>query len=179
MAPSSHTTCGSDGCLPTTWRGYGAKVNLYRAVGAGTAIYGAGLVIVPEILTRPAGIAQRGSQTWIRVSLRAIGVRDVAVGLAMTQARSREAVVSLGAVRIAADLGDAVFFGWALPASNAIKVGGPAAGWAALSAVATARAAARTPSYVMRQPGGTPAAQATGSPGLASGTDVRQGDDRD
>ena len=105
-----------------------------RALGALTAAYGLTTLARPGVLTRPSGLGE--PSTPVGILVRAVGVRDIANGMAMALAPAGPAQqVAVGA-RIASDLGDALT--WALsqpdPAARR-KTIGVALGWAGLNAL--------------------------------------------
>ncbi|QKV90963.1 hypothetical protein HUT19_03755 [Streptomyces sp. NA02950] len=114
------------------------RVGLLRTVGAATALYGVAVTAWPALLARPSGLvdAHGRTESATRVSLRPLGLRDAASGLAMAVAPRGPALTTATALRIAADLGDAGLLGRTLPgrerraAAVAVSVG-----WAALSVV--------------------------------------------
>jgi hypothetical protein len=114
---------------------------LPRLLGAATAAFGAGLVARPDLLLTLSGM--RADDPDLRTFTRALGVRDLASGVAMVAAPSRKAMrVALG-VRVASDLGDLVVLGRALAGKPERKVVvAVAGGWAlvcGLSALTTRR----------------------------------------
>lgn len=121
---------------------------LLRAVGAATALYGAAVTVRPGLLAVPSGLtdAVGRTQEHTRTSLRPLGWRELAGGLALVAAPPGPALTTAAALRIAADAGDALVLGRTLPAgrrrAQAVAL---SLGWAALSAtglLATAAAAA-------------------------------------
>ncbi|WP_432014405.1 hypothetical protein [Streptomyces cucumeris] len=114
------------------------RVGLLRMVGTATALYGVAVTAWPALLARPSGLvdAQGRTEPATRVSLRPLGLREAASGLAMAVAPRGPALTTATALRIAADLGDAGLLGRTLPgrerraAAVAVSVG-----WAALSVV--------------------------------------------
>ncbi|HEY2792790.1 MAG TPA: hypothetical protein VGJ28_10560 [Micromonosporaceae bacterium] len=112
-------------------------MRLYRLVGAVTAVYSAALVVGPKLLIRPGGMDRTPSSA---MAVRAIGVRDTAIGVAMMSCRSKSAIATVGMCRAVADAGDAGIFGRSLSSESKWKIGGFAAAWSALSAVATVTA---------------------------------------
>jgi hypothetical protein len=106
-----------------------------RALGALTAAYGLTTLARPEVLTRPSGLGE-GPSTPVGILVRAVGVRDIANGMAMALAPAGPAQqVAVGA-RIASDLGDALVWGLSQPDRDARrKTIAVAVGWAALNAV--------------------------------------------
>ncbi|WP_148591379.1 hypothetical protein [Streptomyces sp. WAC01526] len=93
------------------------KVGLLRAVGVATAVYGAAVAAVPDLLARPSGLADEEGRTGraTRTSLRPLAWRDAVSGLAMAMAPDGPALRTAAYVRIAADFGDAVLLGATLP----------------------------------------------------------------
>jgi hypothetical protein len=116
---------------------------LGRIVGAVTVAYSVVLVSWPRLLAGPAGMSQAGAvATPVATGIRAIGTRDTIIGTAMIVAPPGRALAGLCTLRAVVDLTDAALFGSQLPSPAARwKIGGFAAGWAALSAVAAVRAA--------------------------------------
>jgi hypothetical protein len=83
---------------------------LPRTLGALTAVYGAATLVRPSIFSQPAGLSGDTPPTPVGILVRAVGVRDIANGLAMAAAPTGPALrLAIGA-RIAADLGDAATF---------------------------------------------------------------------
>ncbi len=71
-----------------------------------------------------------------RVLSRAVGARDLVSGLAMAMAPTGAGVRLAGAVRLGADVGDALGLGLGLPNGTARKKSATvAAGWGALTAL--------------------------------------------
>ncbi|MEU8828794.1 hypothetical protein [Streptomyces sp. NPDC048636] len=114
------------------------RVGLLRTVGAATALYGVAVTAWPALLAKPSGLVDARGRTEpaTSVSLRPLGLREAASGLAMAVAPRGPALTTATALRIAADLGDAGLLGRTLPgrerraAAVAVSVG-----WAALSVV--------------------------------------------
>jgi hypothetical protein len=114
---------------------------LPRTLGVLTAGYGLATLIKPAILATPAGLSAGEPPAAVSTLVRAVGVRDIASGVAMAVTTGRAQRTAVG-VRIAADLGDVVT--WALSSSpdraqrrNTMVIG---AGWAALNAIGLAAA---------------------------------------
>jgi hypothetical protein len=83
---------------------------LPRTLGVLTAVYGLSTLVQPSIFARPAGLSGAEPSTPVAILVRAVGVRDVANGVAMVTAPAGPALrLAIGA-RIAADLGDALTF---------------------------------------------------------------------
>jgi hypothetical protein len=111
-------------------------VNLLRGVGAATAVYGVLVTLRPELLARPSGLVDEDGRTAdaTAVSLRPLGWRDAASGLAMMTAPAGAPLATAALLRIAADLGDAVLLGSTLPGRNTrLKAVAVSVGWGALS----------------------------------------------
>ncbi len=108
---------------------------LPRTLGVLTAVYGLATLVRPSIFAAPAGLAAGEPPAPVAVLVRAVGVRDVANGLAMAVAPAGPALrLAIGA-RIAADLGDAATFALSPNADagarkKAVAVG---VGWGALN----------------------------------------------
>ncbi|MFJ6512377.1 DUF4267 domain-containing protein [Streptomyces sp. NPDC091406] len=110
-----------------------------RWAGAATAAYGVGVLVRPALMARPCGLDEEDGSVPPATALliRAVGVRDAAIGLAMLVAREGSALRAATACRVAADLGDAALFGTQLPDPAARrKAAAVAGGWGALCAVA-------------------------------------------
>jgi hypothetical protein len=98
---------------------------LPRTLGVLTAVYGLSTLVRPSIFAAPAGLSGAGSSgaglseaglseagpsAPVAILVRAVGVRDVANGIAMAAAPAGPALrLAIGA-RIVADLGDALTF---------------------------------------------------------------------
>jgi hypothetical protein len=114
-----------------------------RVLGALTTAYGVAVVVRPSVLTGPTGLGPRDGDPSPPVATlaRAVGVRDAVSGLAVVLAPRGRAVQVALAVRVAADIGDAVTLGVALPDRDAArKAVAVAGGWAVLNALALATA---------------------------------------
>jgi hypothetical protein len=112
---------------------------LPRTLGVLTAGYGLATLIKPAILARPSGLSAGEPSAEVSTLVRAVGVRDIASGLAMVVATGQAQRIAVG-VRIAADLGDVVT--WAFSSSpdrdQRRKTMAVGAGWAALNAIGLA-----------------------------------------
>ncbi|MFB6596500.1 hypothetical protein [Streptomyces diastaticus] len=108
---------------------------LLRAVGTTTAVYGALVTARPALLARPSGLTTRDGAVPrdTETCLRPLAWRDLAVGLAMATAPEGPALRTATAVRIAADLGDALLLGPTLDRAVRPKVLAVSVGWATLS----------------------------------------------
>lgn len=108
---------------------------LPRALGALTALYGLSTLVRPAIFAKPAGLSGADVPAPTGILVRAVGVRDLANGIAMATAPAGPALrLAIGA-RIAADLGDALTFAGspnedAASKKKAVAVG---VGWGALN----------------------------------------------
>ncbi|MFG2285605.1 hypothetical protein ACGFOU_06010 [Streptomyces sp. NPDC048595] len=112
------------------------KVGLLRAVGVATAVYGAAVTAVPDLLARPSGLVDGEGRTEraTRISLRPLAWREVASGLSLALAPEGPALRTAAYMRIAADLGDAVLVGATLPGRDRrVKAAAVSVGWGALS----------------------------------------------
>ncbi|QHC21305.1 hypothetical protein [Streptomyces sp. GS7] len=112
------------------------KVGLLRAVGAATAVYGVAVMALPDVLARPSGLVDARGRTAAatRTSLRPVGWRDAASGLAMVLAPEGPALRTAACLRIAADFGDAALLGLTLPGrGRRRKAVAVSVGWGALS----------------------------------------------
>jgi hypothetical protein len=114
-----------------------------RVLGAITAAYSAIIVVAPDVLAKPSRLTNAAGRSTpeTRLLVRAVGIRDTAIGVAMMTAPPGAALAAATAARIATDAGDAVAFGIMLPSRDTkLKIAGFAAMWAAVNAVALARA---------------------------------------
>ncbi|MFI9046275.1 hypothetical protein [Streptomyces sp. NPDC053427] len=111
-------------------------VRLLRAVGAATAVYGVAVTVLPDLLARPSGLVGEDgrSERATRTSLRPLGWRDAASGLAMVLAPEGPALRTAACLRIAADFGDAALLAATLPGGERkAKAVAVSLGWGALS----------------------------------------------
>lgn len=107
-----------------------------RAIGTATALYGAALMAKPSLLTKPTGLSTSADDVTIagRVLSRAVGARDLVSGVAMALAPTPAGVRLAGAIRVGADVSDALGLGLGLPSGSARrKSAAVAAGWGALT----------------------------------------------
>ncbi|MGP4003657.1 hypothetical protein [Streptomyces sp. 8N706] len=112
------------------------RTGLLRFIGAATAVYGVAVTARPSWLARPSGLVDDdgGTAEETRISLRPLGWRDAANGLAMALAPDGPALRAATVLRIASDLGDAVLLGATLPSRDKrIKAVAVSVGWGALS----------------------------------------------
>jgi hypothetical protein len=111
-----------------------------RLLGAATAAYGTAVTINPGFLAGPAGLAENGTTPrGTAVACRAVGIRDLISGAAMTGAKSPAALRTAIAIRAASDLGDAAVLGTSLPDKQARRrVGAVALSWGLLCGLSAA-----------------------------------------
>ncbi|MEW2457406.1 hypothetical protein [Streptomyces albus] len=114
------------------------RVALLRAVGVATAAYGIAVTARPRLLAVPSGLTDEQGRTaeHTLISLRPVGVRDAASGLALALAPEGPALRTAALLRIAADLSDAVLLGATLPHPARAKAVAVSVGWGALSLAA-------------------------------------------
>ncbi|MFC1436923.1 hypothetical protein ABUW04_01510 [Streptacidiphilus sp. N1-10] len=113
-------------------------VSLLRGVGVATAVYGALVALRPDLLAKPSGLVDSDGSTAdaTAVSLRPLGWRDAASGLAMATAPAGAPLVTAALLRVAADFGDAVLLGATLPdRSTRLKAVAVSVGWGTLSVI--------------------------------------------
>ncbi|MFC7616537.1 hypothetical protein ACFQV2_26775 [Actinokineospora soli] len=118
-------------------------LTLTRLLGAATAAYSAALLVRPDLLARPAGLANATGEVpgGTKILVRAIGARDTAIGLAMALAPPGSALRTAVAARVASDFADAAVFGTALPEpARRRKIAGFAVAWGLACAAAGLRA---------------------------------------
>ncbi len=108
---------------------------LPRTLGVLTALYGASTLVRPTIFSRPAGLSGDEPPSPVGILVRAVGVRDLANGLAMALAPAGPALQAAVVARIAADLGDATVFALSDNADDGArrKAVGVGVGWGALN----------------------------------------------
>lgn len=83
---------------------------LPRTLGVLTAAYGLSTLVRPAIFAKPAGLSGSEPPAPVGILVRAVGVRDLANGVAMAAAPAGPALQLAIAARIAGDVGDAVTF---------------------------------------------------------------------
>ncbi len=109
--------------------------SLTSVVGAATATFSAALVVVPGVLVVPLGLPDTTST---RALLRALGARDVVLGLAMVAAPAGRLRDLAAAARVLSDCADAAVLPAAVPdRGRAALLRASAAGWGALALAAT------------------------------------------
>ena len=114
------------------------RVGLLRGVGAATAVYGVLVALRPALLAKPSGLVDRdgGPAYATAVSLRPLGWRDAASGVARATAPAGAPLATAALLRVAADFGDAVLLGATLPdRSTRLKAVAVSVGWGALSVI--------------------------------------------
>jgi hypothetical protein len=112
------------------------RTGLLRTIGTVTALYGLVVTARPELLAAPSGLVDGAGRTedHTRISLRPLAWRDMASGAAMATAPPGPALTTATLVRIAADFGDALLLGRALPGrARRLGVVAVSVGWGALS----------------------------------------------
>lgn len=131
--------------LPTWLRPGRPQPLLARVVGAATVAYSVVLLAWPRLLAGPSEMTRAGGlDPHVALGIRAIAARDSVIGVGILLARPGREMAGVTFLRAACDLSDAALFGALLPTPAArMKIGGFAAGWAVLSAVAGIRAAGR------------------------------------
>lgn len=110
---------------------------LPRTLGVLTALYGLSTLVRPAIFAKPAGLSGDEPPAPVGILVRAVGVRDLANGLAMAAAPAGPALQLAVAARIAGDLGDALTFALSPnedPAARR-KAIGVGLGWGALNVI--------------------------------------------
>ena len=114
-------------------------MNLFpRIMGAATVAYSIVSITRPRLLAAPCELTDGDGELLpgTRPLILGMGARDVASGLAMMAAPAGAPLQGAIAVRVAADLGDALVFGTTLPSTKARrKVAVVATAWAALCAL--------------------------------------------
>lgn len=109
-----------------------------RLIGVATAAYSVAVLAKPTVLTEPCKLtdaAGRTSQAAGQLA-RAVASRDLVSAVAVALAPAGTPLKVALAVRIGADVGDAVLLGSAAPdKTTRLKIIGVAAGWAALTAL--------------------------------------------
>ncbi|MEO6881183.1 MAG: hypothetical protein ABI181_09610 [Mycobacteriaceae bacterium] len=98
-----------------------SSLPLTKILGALTASYAAAVLVQPKVLAGPCELTEPGGGVSRSTAAlcRAVGVRDLASGLAMVLAPTTGAARAAIAVRTASDLGDVVVFGTSLPSRSA------------------------------------------------------------
>ncbi|MER7410184.1 MULTISPECIES: hypothetical protein [Streptomyces] len=114
------------------------RTGVLRAVGATTAVYGLAVAARPGLLARPSGLVDEGGRVpgHTAVSLRPVGLRDAASGLALVLAPRGPALRTAAWVRMAADFGDAALLGATLPRRARAGAVAVSLAWGAVSLAA-------------------------------------------
>lgn len=110
---------------------------LPRTLGVLTAAYGLSTLVRPAIFAQPAGLSGAEPPAPVGILVRAVGVRDLANGVAMAAAPAGPALQWAVAARVLGDLGDAAVFALSPhedPAARR-KAIGVGVGWGLLNVV--------------------------------------------
>ena len=110
---------------------------LPRTLGVLTAAYGLSTLVRPAVFAKPAGLSGDEPPAPVGILVRAVGVRDLANGVAIAAAPAGPALQLAIAARIAGDLGDALVFALSPnddPAARR-KAIGVGLGWGTLNAL--------------------------------------------
>ncbi|MGW7331665.1 hypothetical protein ACWGIU_24375 [Streptomyces sp. NPDC054840] len=101
-----------------------------RVMGVATLGYGVAVACRPGLLARPCGLPETGASALL---IRALGVRDAAIGAAMVVIPEGAGLRTAVLCRVAADSGDALLFGTYLARrAERAKAASSALTWAAL-----------------------------------------------
>jgi hypothetical protein len=109
-----------------------------RAVALATIGYGTAMTIAPKVLAKPCGLTGPDGSVPEEVAglIRSIGVRDVALAVALALAPAGYPLRLLTAARMVSDGADAIWFSRLVSdAPMKLKVAGVAGGWALLEAL--------------------------------------------
>lgn len=99
--------------------------------------YSVGITVTPKLLAAPCHLVDDQGQVppGIKALVRSTGVRDAALAAPLFVTYPGPASRTLSTARVVSDAADAVWFGsLPIPTDAKLKVGGVAAGWAALEA---------------------------------------------
>lgn len=110
-----------------------------RVVAALTMAYSVGITVAPKLLAGPCQMLDTRGQVPpdVKALVRSTGVRDAVLAAALFVSHPGPASATLSAARVISDAADAVWFGLLpIPTGARIKVGGVAAGWATVEAIA-------------------------------------------
>jgi hypothetical protein len=111
--------------------------SLTSVVGAATATFSAALVVAPRVLIGPTGMPDTAQA---RALVRALGARDVVIGLAMLAAPGGRVRDLAAAARVLGDCADAAVLPSAVPdRGRATAMRLSAAAWGALALAAAVR----------------------------------------
>ncbi len=129
-----------DGAVSSAWtERLSGRLSAVRVVAAMTVAYSIAITIAPRLLAGPCRLVGPDGQvpTGIATLIRSVGVRDAAPAAVLLLAPPGAAASTLTAARVVSDAADAVWFGLLpLDSSQRAKIGGAAAGWAAVEALA-------------------------------------------
>lgn len=117
-----------------------------RTLGVATAAYSVAIIVSPALLAKPSGLADDGGDvpSGTAITIRALGGRDLASGLAMVLAPAGTPLRTAIGVRVGSDVVDLVLLGTSLPDPAARKkAAGAAAAWGALCALSARWAGSR------------------------------------
>ena len=109
-----------------------------RAVAVATIGYSTAMTIAPQVLAKPCGLTRPDGSVPPEVAglIRSLGVRDVALAVALALAPAGYPLRLLTAARMVSDGADAIWFSRLVnDSSMKVKVAGVAAGWALLEAL--------------------------------------------
>jgi hypothetical protein len=110
-----------------------------RAVAVATIGYSTAMTIAPKVLAKPCGLTRPDGSVPEEVAglVRSLGVRDVALAVALALAPAGYPLRLLTAARVISDGADAIWFSRLVrDKSMKRKVAGVAGGWALLEALA-------------------------------------------
>lgn len=108
------------------------RILAQRALGVATTAYGTLVLIRPQAMTKPARLTPT---TGTRRFVRALGVRDVASGLAMIATADRPEAGLAVAARVLADASDVLVFSVICPRGAKLKSAGVAGVYGLLNAL--------------------------------------------
>ena len=110
-----------------------------RAVAVATVGYSVAITIAPQVLARPCGLTRADGSVPDDIAglIRSIGVRDAVLAAALALAPAGYPLRLLTVARVVAAGADTVWFsGLVSDRATKLKIGGVAAGWAALEGLA-------------------------------------------
>lgn len=110
-----------------------------RMVAAATMTYSVAITVAPKLLAGPCRMLDATGEVPpdVKALVRSTGVRDAALAAALLVSRPGPAARPLSVARIASDAADALWFAsLPVPSGTRAKIGGVAAGWAAVEALA-------------------------------------------
>lgn len=115
------------------------RLSPVRVVAALTMAYSVAITVAPKLLASPCQMLDARGQVPpdVKALVRSTGVRDAVLAAALFVSYPGPASAALSAARVVSDASDAVWFGLLpMPTGARIKVGGVAAGWATVEALA-------------------------------------------